>query len=107
MQGALLLVALLAAQAAQLVEDDWDHLRPRIELAPQDVSKFIERRTGCNHFGGEVGSGDPGRENQVQDMLKKLRCNELASDERALRNAHRDKPDVLKLLDDTVDLMPW
>ena len=107
MQGALLLVALLTAQAAELVEDDWDRLRPRIELAPQDVAKFIERRAGCNHFGGEVGSGDRGREKQVQDMLKKLRCSQLEMDERALRKVYSDKPDVLKLLDDTVDLMPW
>lgn len=107
MQGAFLLVALLATQAAELVEDDWDRLRARIELAPQDVATFIERRAGCNHFGGEVGSGDTERAQQVDAMLTELRCNAIETDERDLRAAHQHEPEVLKILDETLDLLPW
>ena len=100
-------LALLAAQPAILEEEPWDALRVRIESGPLDVATFIERRAGCNHFSAEAGSVSPERQQQVNSLLKKLRCEDIETDELALRRAHHDKPDVQRLLDDTKDLMPW
>ena len=88
-------------------DERWEQLKDRIESAPVDVATFIERRTGCNHFDGEVGSEYPERERMIQDERKKLRCDEIGADERALRKEHRRSPEVLLLLDDTKHLLPW
>jgi len=103
-----LIILTTALLLATLADDDaWDKLRTRIESAPQEVATFIERRTGCNHFDGEAGSDYPERERQIQNVRRELRCDEIDVDERALRVTHRDKSEVLQLLDDTKDLMPW
>lgn len=103
----MLLAFLLFAAQTTADDDRWEQLKARIELAPREVATFIERRTGCNHFDGEVGSGYPERERMVQDERKKLRCDEIASDERALRKKHHESPEVLTLLCDTKNLLPW
>jgi hypothetical protein len=100
---------ILAAALLLDVQDNdvtFSALRIRIESAPQGVATFIERRTGCQHFWGEV-SGNPERDAQVHEALEELRCDDIEADERTLRKAHQGKPEVLKLLDDTTDLMPW
>lgn len=103
-----MLVAILLFAAQTLQDDDgWEHLRARIELAPQDVATFIERRTGCNHFEVEVGSGYPGRERMIQDERKKLRCDEIDADGQVLLKKYGKQPDVSQLLEDTKDLLPW
>lgn len=59
-------ITLLAARPTPAEDEAWDHLKTRIELAPQEVATFIERRTGCNHFDGEAGSDYPERENRFR-----------------------------------------
>jgi hypothetical protein len=103
----MFLMAAYLARGGTPDEETWESLRARIETSPQEVATFIERRTGCNHFWGEVGSGNAEREQQIGDALGELRCAELEADEDALRDAHHDEPEVLKLLDDTKDLLPW
>ena len=95
--------------AAQTDADDarWEQLRDRIEAAPQSVATFIERRTGCNYWDGEVNGTGDGRDQTIQRERKKLRCAEIERDERMLRKKHRKHPAVLKLLDDTKELDPW
>ena len=99
-------VLLLAAQSSA---DDarWEKLKVRIEAAPLDLSAFIERRAGCNHFDGEVGSDYPERERMIQDARTKLRCDDIETDEDALRKAHGGSAELLRLLDETRRLMPW
>ena len=92
---------LQAYQQESLTEESWEKLKVRIESAPQDVATFIKRRAGCNHFGGETGSGDPEREQQVPEDVTKLRCNEVEADERSLQRAYREQPKVLDLLKET------
>jgi hypothetical protein len=99
----------MAAVALLQSADDeaWLRLKDRIESARQPVATFIERRTGCNHWDGEVGSSEPAREEQVQQARKELRCDKIDADERALRMKYQIRSDVLRLLDDTRDLEPW
>jgi hypothetical protein len=105
----MMLLAIMAAMTFAQAGDDeaWLKLKARIERAPQPIATFIERRTGCNHWDGEAGSDEPAREEQVQRARKDLRCNHLEADELELRTKYRMQADVLKLLDDTKDLMPW
>lgn len=95
--------------AAQTAADDarWEQLHDRIEAAPQPVATFIERRTSCNYWDGEVNGTGDGRDQTIQRERKKLRCDEIERDERMLRKKHRKSPAVLKLLDDTKELDPW
>jgi hypothetical protein len=107
MNGVIVLSAVALGLGVTPEDESWGTLRARIEVSPQDVAAFIERRAGCNHFWGEVGSDNPDREQQIQDTLREMRCWDLETDERALRKAHHYKAEVVKLLDDTADLMPW
>jgi hypothetical protein len=83
-----------------------DDLRARIDRSPQDVATFIDRRIGCNHWGGEGGTEYPERERQVRHALAALRCDRIDQDDRALRMKYRRKPQVLELLRETESLLP-
>ena len=98
---------LLLAQPSPAEDQAWERLKARIESAPQEIATFVERRAGCNHFDGEVGSEYPERERQVQQARQELRCNNIESDTRAIQRKYKNTPDVLKLLDDTEHLRPW
>ena len=99
-------IMLLTVQAIPAEDEAWLRLKSRIELAPQEIATFIERRTGCNHFDGEVGSDYPEREKQVQAARKELRCDDIEADTAGLQHKYRNNPDVLKLLAETEHLMP-
>ncbi len=97
---ALLMVSATPAEA------EWDKLRARVEAAPPPVAAFIERRAGCNHFWGED-PYDRERAQQIDAALRKLRCNRLDADERALRRTYRRQPAVLVLITDTAEISGW
>ena len=100
-------LALILMQQPPAEDESWERLRQRIELAPQDVATFIERRTGCHHWDGEVGGGDRDREQQVQSERRKLGCDHIGSDTQALQAKYQRRPDVLQLISETADLEPW
>ena len=87
-------------------EEAWAALRIRIESAPQAVATFIERRAGCNHFLGEE-PYDPERAAQLRKALRELRCGRVERDQRRLIRTYRNRPDVVRLLKDTEDLLGW
>lgn len=99
----------MLVQAAQITANDaaWEQLKARIELAPQDVATFIERRTGCNYLAGETGGHFAERERWLEGQQKKLQCDEIGANEQALQEKYRKNPQVAKLLQDTKDLLPW
>jgi hypothetical protein len=103
----MLLTIMAAGTLAPVDDEAWLILKDRIERAPQPVATFIERRTGCNHWNGKGGGGEPGREKQIERARKQLGCDQIDTDERSLRKRYRNLPDVLQLLNDTEDLMPW
>ena len=94
-----------APSTAPLVDVVTPEVKVRIESAPRDVAAFIDRRAGCNHFGGETGSGDPEREQQVLEAVTELRCDEIEADERSLQRAYREQSEVLDLLEQTRDVL--
>ena len=82
-------------------------VRARIDRSPPDVSSFIERRVGCNHWEGEVfPNGFPPRQREVQNMLRTNHCSSVPRDARRLEIKYRDNAEVLNLLKDTEDLLP-
>jgi hypothetical protein len=103
----MLTAILFMAAQATADGDRWAQVQAAVNSAPKDVTNFIERRMACNHWDGEVGSEYLERERMIQAERKKLRCNCIDADERALRKAHHDSPSVLKLLDDTKEMPPF
>jgi hypothetical protein len=101
--GALLtaLAALLAVPSS--TEAD---LITRVERAPKDVSSFIERRADCNHWLGEV-PYDDARAAEIARAIRQLRCAGLERDESKLRRRYRQQPVLLRLLDETADMLAW
>lgn len=95
-----LLIAMLLFAGDTLADD----VATRLESAPHDVTAFIERRAGCNHFLGEE-AYDPERTVELDRAIRKLRCNRLSRDEQRLRHAYRANSIVLQLLDDTADIL--
>ena len=103
----IIVASLLLAQPSAAEDEAWQVLKARIESAPQDIATFIERRTGCNHFDGEAGSGYAEREKQVQAARTELRCDDIETDTRALEDKYGKQPALLQLLEETEDLLPW
>jgi hypothetical protein len=103
----ILALAAILMHPTGIGDEAWEHLRAQIELAPQAVATFIERRTGCNHWDGEAGSSYSEREEQVQSERRKLRCDHIQSDAHRLEHRYRGRPEILRLLHDTADLDPW
>jgi hypothetical protein len=103
----MLAAVLFLAALAPANDEQWLQLKARIEAAPQDVATFIERRTGCNYWYGEVTGRGDGRDQSIRKQLRKLRCDTIGRDERALRKRHARSPAVLKLLNETTELDPW
>jgi hypothetical protein len=102
----MMLVAVMLATMSGAAPSARDDLRARIDRSPHDVATFIDRRIGCNHWGGEGNTEYPERERQVRHALAALRCDRIDGDERALRMKYRRKPQVLELLSETESLLP-
>ncbi len=62
--------------------------------APRDVTRYGERREGCNHWAGEEGY-DAARRAEINKAIADLRCTALGRDERILRHRYRHNPAVL------------
>ncbi|HET9639476.1 MAG TPA: hypothetical protein VFP12_09745 [Allosphingosinicella sp.] len=88
------------------IEGDPEIFRTRVESAPQKVATFIERRANCNHFTGEE-PYDPERAAFLSKTIRELKCARIARDERKLTRSYRDRPEILRLLKDTEDLLGW
>jgi hypothetical protein len=97
----LALILLLASE-----DPAHEALRSRVESAPREVAKFIERRAGCNHFLGEE-PYDAERAAELNRTIRELRCKRIERDERRLERTYRDRPALLLLLKETEDLPGW
>ncbi len=62
---------------------------------PPDIAAYVERRKGCNHFGGEE-PYDKARAAQINRAVAKLDCRALEADEKALLRRYRSTPAFLK-----------
>lgn len=96
MIGAVLALALQ-------VSDPADQDIARFGPLPRDVSAFIDRRMGCNHFAGEFNGDRSERDREVTRMMRRLRCDRVEADEARLMKRHAESPTVLKALTVTRD----
>lgn len=74
----------------------------QIRDAPPVVRAFIERRAGCNHWGGEY-PYDAERAREIKRVGRELHCRRLDADEHRLRKAFAHKAKILKLISITSD----
>ena len=71
------------------------------DLSP-DVREFIGRRSSCLEWSKKA--SDPERKTQLDDimsLMRTLKCDEVANDEKALRQQYAGNPDILRALDAT------
>lgn len=92
---AALASAALLAVGSELTEAQF---RTAVDAAPKDVARYVERRAGCNHWLGEEPYDKP-RAAEINRVVRQLRCERLDRDEMALRARYGAKPDLLKLID--------
>jgi hypothetical protein len=72
--------------------------------APPDIAAYVERRKGCNHFGGEE-AYDKARRDQINQAVSKLNCPALDADEKALLRRYRSTPAFLKQISAAKDAL--
>ena len=71
------------------------------DLSP-DVREFIGRRSDCLEWSKKA--SDPKRKTQLDDimsLMRTLKCEEVANDEKSLRQQYAGNPDILRALDAT------
>ena len=95
--GAFTFLAAVSVASAALAVDRMVEGFPDL---PADARAVAERSLACQHFGGEVnGTGDE-RDQQVAATLKELKCDEVEKDLQEMREKYRQRPDLLKILDE-------
>jgi len=87
-----------ALALALQVSDPADQDVARFGPLPREIARFIERRTGCNHFAGEFNGDRSERDREVTRAMRELRCDRLETDETRLRRRHAAKPEVQRAL---------
>jgi hypothetical protein len=64
---------------------------------PAEISSFVDRRSGCEHWGGEE-AYDDARGREIDAAMKKLDCVDIERDQARLRKRYAHSPAVLKIL---------
>jgi hypothetical protein len=64
---------------------------------PREVRSLVDRRVGCNHWGGED-PYDQERAKEINSVMRSLRCVTLDRDEARLKRRYAGRSDVLRLL---------
>jgi len=93
----MFLMMATAAAAMAVAEPSEAQLHRAYKAAPRPVRSFLERRAGCNHWGGEEGY-DADRTRQIADAIRTLRCDRLEADERRLKRKYAKSRRVRWLL---------
>ncbi|HEY7810388.1 MAG TPA: hypothetical protein VIA98_08415 [Allosphingosinicella sp.] len=100
------LLALMLALTAPPADVASQPLRAAVDASPKAVAKFIARRANCNHFLGEE-PYDKARAAELNKAIRELRCGRIDRDERRLRVRYAAHSTVLRLLEETSDLLGW
>jgi hypothetical protein len=69
---------------------------------PPDVMAVLSRRGACSEWSQKA--SDPERKtylDDIKDILRSLKCDEVADDEKVLRQKYAGNPDILRALDAT------
>lgn len=88
-----------ATPAAPPVEQ---RVQRELKAVPIAVRDFLERRAGCNHWGGEEGY-DAERAAQIAAAARKLRCRQIEADEKRIKRRYAKSRRVRWLLATTRD----
>ena len=72
---------------------------------PPDIATYVQRRAGCNHWGGEE-PYDKARHDEINRAVAKLSCNTLDDDEKALLRRYRSTPALLQRIRAARDALP-
>jgi hypothetical protein len=62
---------------------------------PPDIAAYVQRRTACNHWGGEE-PYDKARAAEITKAMAKLNCATIEADEKTLRRRYRHAPAQLE-----------
>lgn len=92
----LLWIVISPAQA----QDDPEAIPPG---TPKSVRDLIQRRLSCNHRVGEDAHDDKERLAEILAAANELRCRSLDQDQRALELKFKNKPAIVRLLNDSRD----
>jgi hypothetical protein len=90
----ILAMVLFPAMASASPADDLDAMAKTL---PHDVRAFIERKSECNHWGGED-PYDAARGKQIERAVTRLKCEALDGDEAVLKRRHAKNAAVGKAL---------
>jgi hypothetical protein len=88
-------MALSANLHAQDFKSDFEKLTRNL---PDEVSRFIYRKIGCNHWTTEE-PYDTARKAEIAAAEQQLSCSKLVEDEQGLRQKYQDSDNVLHALD--------
>ena len=98
----LLLLTGAIASATPATDPVDARVHRELKSVPFGVRDLLERRAGCNHWGGEEGY-DADRAKQIAEAARKLRCNQIEADERRIKRKYAKSRRVRWLLATTRD----
>jgi len=69
---------------------------------PADVIAFVGRRASCLEWSKKATNAENAAQaNNTADIMRSLKCSDIANDERLLRGQYAGSPDILRALDAT------
>lgn len=98
----LFLMAAAMASAIPALDPVEARVQRELKAVPFAVRDFLERRAGCNHWGGEEGY-DAERAAQIAEAAHKLRCRQIEADEKRIKRQYTKSRRVRWLLATTRD----
>ncbi|UXY16257.1 hypothetical protein N8I74_04350 [Chitiniphilus purpureus] len=97
MQRTLLasLLLLMASGCAAGSDPCGDYDKVRRSL-PRDAAALLDRGVNCNHFAGEFNGDRSARDQEINQVLTELRCDQVEREVAAIKRKYRADPAVLK-----------
>lgn len=71
---------------------------------PKPVKSFNQRQIDCTHWSGEE-PYDKERLKEINAAITKLKCNDLEKDEMKLQKKYQSRPDVVKSINKSKELV--
>jgi hypothetical protein len=96
LRSAFLCIAVMATGV--LHAGDEQDIQALTRGMPKDVVSYISRAAECHHWGGEE-AYDKERSEEIEQAAKRLRCDQLDSDEKKFRLKYKKNPTVLARID--------
>ena len=94
----LLLAGLALACGAAGAAEAPDPATSLREGMPKDVAALIQRMVECNHWAGEE-PYEATRRHEIELALRRLQCDKLDADQKAIRSKYPDNEEIGRRLD--------